>query len=104
MSEPTKESLIRAACLRSKVAHAMTQKGWGEESANQVLALEFDAIRAEEREKAEKLAEALRKTIGWAMLADDNDPWYFGEGREPDFEPDMKSAKAALSEWERSKA
>lgn len=98
MSEPTKESLIRAACLRSKVAHAMTQKGWGEESANQVLALEFDAIRAEERKKAEKLVEALRWLAKWQH--DGRDPGHCNRKVEDCPHHACRRTIAALAAWE----
>lgn len=104
MSEPTytEEDLRIAKEIGQRIVARYLQGIYPsvEACCEAILPAEFDAIRAEERQKAERLAEALRKMIGWAMLANDNDSWYFSEGREPDFEPDMESAKAALAAWE----
>lgn len=80
MSEPTKQSLKRAVKFVDDLG-CIFLKGDDEK-----LAREFDAIRAEEHQKAEKLAKALRSIL----------PCTFGCTRE------REQASVALADYERS--
>lgn len=92
MSEPTKESLKEAKEFADSISDIFLS---GDEEK---LALKFDAIRAEERKKAEKLVEALRWLAKWQH--DGRDPGHCNRKVEDCPHHACRRTIAALAAWE----
>lgn len=96
MSEPTKRDLEMAKHLLDDTD--TDDGGWATEPSVKKLALAFDAIRREERAKAEKLAEALRWLAEWQHGG--RDPGHCNRKVEDCPHHACRRTIAALAAWE----